>query len=116
MSMEFFRSERHVARVPHHCDACGETIRPGELYTQETGKYDGEFFVRNWCRDCDSVMRYFFAKLSYDDEFDYDEVQYSVQEAVCEYCPHGWCGDGADDCEEKSVWHCPTVLEKARRA
>ena len=55
MSMEFYNEKFQKAKKPHKCDCCFKTIEIGERYCYQSGKYDGDFFTRAWCRDCDDV-------------------------------------------------------------
>jgi hypothetical protein len=108
--MEFFSSTMHKARKPHKCEACGKTIQPGDTYRMENGKWEGDFFTRAWCEDCCNIMDYFFDFLASENEFDYDEVYYEIQERFCYRCEHGQHDE--DDCPEKySVWHCPRIQD-----
>jgi len=102
--MEFYSETNPKARKPHQCDCCGGVIEAGSGYVRQTGKWDGDFFCRDWHEDCNEVMQYFFDFLTVDDEFDYDEVFYAVQDDICKRCQH-W---EADDCEA-DLWHCPEV-------
>lgn len=110
MGIEFFRARDVVARKQHFCEACGRKIHIGLKCHHEVGKYDGDFFSRYWCEDCTAVMYWWFAQTA-ETEFDYWDISDELQDVICENCPHGWCGDGADDCKEESVWHCPRILE-----
>lgn len=112
MSMEFFNDTRNVARKPHKCEACGRTIEAGELYRRQSGKWEGDFFTRAWCCDCEAIMEYYFEHIAMESEFDYWEVQDEIADRFCHACPHG--GNGDDDCEEKAVWHCQRVLNAIR--
>jgi hypothetical protein len=33
----------HTARIPHTCEACGQTIQPGERYSALVGVYEYKF-------------------------------------------------------------------------
>lgn len=107
--MEFYNESHPRARKVHKCEACRREIKPGEVYCRQTGKWEGDFFSRAWCSDCELVMEYYFNRLSSESEFDYDDVEYALQEAFCYGCEHGQ--RQKDDCERKSLWHCPTILQ-----
>ena len=49
---DFYRERFPIAKKEHKCDCCFETINPGERYSRETGKYDGDFFDRVLCIPC----------------------------------------------------------------
>lgn len=107
--MEFYNERHPRARKVHTCEACRREIRPGEVYCRQTGTWEGDFFSRAWCSDCELVMSYFFDRLAAEDVFDYDEVEYAMQEEICYSCEHSqW---KKNDCTEKSIWHCPIILK-----
>lgn len=108
--MEFYNERHHVARKCHVCECCRSVIPPKEKYVVQTGKFEGDFFSRKWCLDCEIVMEYYFNRLSSESEFDYDDVEYALQEAFCYGCEHGQ--RQKDDCERKSLWHCPLIQKK----
>ena len=45
-AMEFYIYKEHKARKEHECEMCGQIIKVGEEYSEEIGKYEGEFFSR----------------------------------------------------------------------
>lgn len=111
--MEFYNESHPRARKVHKCEAYRGEIKPGEVYCRQTGLWEGDFFSRAWCQDCETVMGYYFDRLSSGAEFDYWDVEDTVQEAFCYSCEHGQRKE--DDCELKSVWHCPLILQSIRR-
>ncbi len=49
-----FSSRRTMrSRKRRRCAECKQTIQPGDLYTHEAGKSDGEFYVIETCKACD---------------------------------------------------------------
>ena len=110
--MEFYNERHPRARKVHKCEACRGEIKPGEVYCRQSGLWEGDFFSRAWCQDCETVMGYYLDRLSSENEFDYDEVEYAVQEAFCDRCEHGQRKE--DDCEMKNLWHCPLILQSIR--
>lgn len=105
--MELYNERHPRARKVHTCEACRREIQPGEVYCRQTGLWESDFFSRAWCPDCELVMSYFFDRLSAEDVFDYDEVEYAIQDEFCYNCDHGQRRE--DNCEEKSIWHCPII-------
>lgn len=49
--MGFRREKKHIAAYDYKCDACNETIKTGEDYTNIVG-YDDEFYNRKECKSC----------------------------------------------------------------
>ncbi len=51
--MEFYNQSLPKARKDHVCEFCGKKIHKGEKYSYESGKYDGDMFVRKltWLKD-----------------------------------------------------------------
>ncbi len=49
---EFGEDKAVKARKPHKCEACRETIQPGETYQRFSGSHDHRFFTENLCRRC----------------------------------------------------------------
>jgi predicted RNA-binding Zn-ribbon protein involved in translation (DUF1610 family) len=49
---EFLRERLPVARKPHRCTACGETIHPGQRYSSVSAKWDGDVEVVKKCLRC----------------------------------------------------------------
>ena len=40
--MDFYNQKHVKARKSHKCEFCGKEIIPGEIYSYESGKFDGE--------------------------------------------------------------------------
>lgn len=57
MSFECIASEVLRARKRHRCTWCGKFIEPGETYTRERVKIDGDIGTQRLHRDCDKAMR-----------------------------------------------------------
>lgn len=106
--MEFYNEQHHTARKPHVCECCGEKILPGQKYVQHTRKFEGDFFTRAWCADCEVVMNYYCCELAADEYFDYDGADEDIQDVFCSYCEHRH----NDDCEQPDRWHCPMIHKK----
>ncbi len=100
--MEFYEQKEHRARKPHKCEMCGGEIKPGELYSCETGKWDGDFFVRKMHPECVAVLNEYCAEV--DNEFDYDSIAEYWREHYCERCVHLW-----PECEPEKG--CPKKSE-----
>jgi hypothetical protein len=52
---ECFHSSMPKARKQHKCCECNRTIEPGERYSNESGKWEGEFRIYKTCPDCLSI-------------------------------------------------------------
>lgn len=66
---------------------CGQKIMPGERYSREVGKYDGEFFERDLHTECNDVLNDFLYE-NEENEFSYDEINYWWRETRCDNCKH----------------------------
>ncbi len=111
MSMEFYSETWRTARKSHKCEACGETIKPGEKYRYMVGIFDGDFFTRAWDFECGAVMDYYFDFLTTESEFDYTGVHDDIAGKFCSECPHG--PNNEDDCPHNNdIWHCPLIQKR----
>lgn len=70
--LEFYNGALPIARKEHQCEYCGKTIVPGEQYSVESGKFEGDFFTRKLCMVCKNFLSAYCSE--YDEEFDWDEV------------------------------------------
>lgn len=52
---ELFRERRPVARKPHKCHACGETIRSGDRYARVFFVWEGEPDTVKRCMRCEKI-------------------------------------------------------------
>lgn len=82
--MEFYSSYTPIAKKPHTCEMRGGVINPGERYSYEAGKYDGDFFQRKLHLDCLSVLSDFCSEV--DCEFTYDEILDWWRDKHCYRC------------------------------
>lgn len=57
---EFYKETYPTARKKHICTECGRIILPGEKYTNEKVKWEGEFNTFKTCIDCLSIRGTFF--------------------------------------------------------
>lgn len=115
--MEFYSERMRIAAKPHKCDACGGIIRPGERYSAQAGKYEGEFFSRCWHEDCNNAIGYYIDFLSVEYELDYDEVSDALAENLCRMCKYfdfdeGDCSFYGGNCYP---WRCPILQEMIRK-
>ena len=46
--MDFYNQKHEKARKSHKCEFCGKEIIPGETYSYESGKFDGERGKTGW--------------------------------------------------------------------
>lgn len=104
--MDFFNQKNVKAKKLHECEFCGKEIVPGETYSYESGKWDGEFFVRKLCIPCYNML-YQFIQDTEDGEFQWDWVQEWLMYAYC-----------TDECKKtceygfSKVQCCPVIREK----
>lgn len=104
--MDFYNQKHVKARKSHKCEFCGKEIIPGETYSYERGKFDGDFFVRKLCEPCFTMLTEFIDYTG-EDEFQWDWIQEWLHD---EYCKD----DCKDNCEYgfSKVQCCPIVREK----
>jgi len=53
-----YREERPRARKPHRCDACRETIRPGDVYIRCRSLSDGQWNEIARCLRCEAIYQH----------------------------------------------------------
>lgn len=53
--MELYDSKRVKTRKPHTCFLCGRVIEAGKEALYESGKWEGDFFRRYTCEDCEPL-------------------------------------------------------------
>lgn len=103
MSLSFY-SESHVtARKDHVCHICRLTIKRGEKYSRESGKWEDEFFDRCTCPVCEKVRDDYLR--CGNDEYDDESISEHANEAFC------YGKDCHEDCEYANCLHCPKVRE-----
>lgn len=66
MSMELYSSKQVKASSEHFCSYCGRKTEVGESIFRERGKFDGEFFTRYACPDCQKHMGAFWDYCDYE--------------------------------------------------
>lgn len=100
--MEFYNESTHRARKERTCEGCGKVIQVGERYSNQRGKYDGDFFTRDLCLPCDTILANYCSEV--DNEFNWDDVEEYAQECVCYKCQRY----KDEDCD-LPVLKCPKV-------
>lgn len=80
--MEFYNQKNVKARKLHYCEFCGKTIGAGEVYSCETGKYDGDFFTRKLCLPCSNMLDA-FCRENGDEDFQWDWIQEWLYDQYC---------------------------------
>lgn len=103
--MEFYNQSLPKARKDHVCEFCGQKIRKGDVYSYETGKYDGDMFVRKLCLVCKNILDE-FCRESREDGFSWDEITDWLSDLYCHDCKHG--RNQKDDCKFKPQ-NCPLI-------
>lgn len=53
-----YEERERKARKEHHCDACGETIKPGQVYCNTFGVWDGNADTIKRCSRCDAIYEH----------------------------------------------------------
>ena len=106
--MDFYNKTKPKARKDHVCEYCGQTIHKGEIYSYETGKYDGDMFVRKLCLVCENILKEYCEQEGYG-EFDWEYISEWLSDGFCCDCEHGT--KGKDDCEHYAS-NCPLIREK----
>ena len=100
--MEFYNESTHRSRKERTCECCGKTIQVGELYTNQRGKFDGDFFTRDLCLPCEAILDSYCIEV--DNEYTWDDVEEYAAECVCLKCQK----HKDDDCDV-CVLDCPIV-------
>lgn len=75
--MECYDCKHVKTRKPHVCFLCGRVIEAGKEALYESGKYDGDFFRRYTCKDCEPLTNQFWESVdgeSYDTITDFKEM------------------------------------------
>lgn len=103
--MEFYSESCHQSRKERTCECCGKKIHIGDYYSNQRGKWEGEFFQRDLCLTCEKAISAFCSNV--DSEFDYDEIREYTIERVCENCGKHY----NDTCEEECTMWCPKVIK-----
>lgn len=94
--LEFYNQSQPKARKDHVCEYCEQKIHKREIYSYETGKYDGDMFVRKLCLTCKNILDG-FCRDSGEEEFDWWCVTDWLRDLYCCDCGHGT--NRYDDCE-----------------
>ena len=108
--MSFYASKNPTARKPHICEMCGEIIKKGEVYSKESGKWDGKLFTRKMHLECLDVLDEYCSEV--DNEFVWDEVTEYWHDKYCRKCVHFYpeCnpeeGCNPNDCPDKMGNKC----------
>lgn len=106
--LEFYNQSQPKARKGHVCEFCGQTIHRGEKYSYESGKYEGDVFVRKLCLACKNILAGFCGD-SEEEEFDWWCVTDWLRDWHCCDCEHGI--NGNDDCEVRPQ-NCPLIRKR----
>lgn len=101
--MEFYSESENKARKEYTCELCKKTIRQGERYFRETGKFNGCFFDRALHTQCHLMEADYCYNV--DCEFTWDDI---TEYIIDEYCSRCECRE-ADDCQFL-VTECPKIL------
>lgn len=103
--MEFYSESRYKSRKERTCECCNSKINIGDNYSNQRGKWEGEFFQRDLCLTCANAISVFCSEV--DDEFDYSEIEEDARERVCYDCDKNY----DETCEEECAMRCPKVKQ-----
>lgn len=95
--MEFYSQSTPRARKEHMCGFCGGVIRAGERYSYESGKFDGEMFVRKLCLPCKNILNAFIADNGVG-EFRWEWVSEWLADECCTGCGDSGCQHNVSGC------------------
>lgn len=91
--MEFWNSRVHKARKQHRCEYCGKIIEPGETYSHESGKWEGEFCDYSLCMRCAEILPY----MKYESEYELGCLSDDLNDNDILNCPK--CGSYCSECD-----------------
>lgn len=103
--LEFYSESRYKSRKERTCECCNNKINIGDYYSNQRGKWEGEFFQRDLCLTCANAISVFCSEV--DNEFDYSEIEEDARERVCYDCDKHY----DDTCEEECAMRCPKVKQ-----
>jgi hypothetical protein len=83
--LEFYNQTYPKARKEYKCEMCGETIHAGEVYSCETGKYEGDMFTRSLHEDCFAVLEMAMWDKG-EPEFSWDGIRDWWRYHKCDHC------------------------------
>lgn len=83
--LDFYTQRYPVAQKEHECEYCHCIIPKGKRYSYETGKFDGDMFVRKLCPECRAILNDYCNENS-DEEFDWWEVSDWLSDIYCSDC------------------------------
>lgn len=111
MMLELYEHHNRTAHKQHTCEYCGESIAAGQQYSYETGKWDGEFFVRKLCLTCEMILSEFMSE-SGEEEFDWPYVTDHLVEHHCMSCPryHEECDEVPSRCNNIRKEYAPSTV------
>ena len=89
---DFFNQKYVTAKKIHKCEFCGKEIQPGERYSYENGVFEGDFFTRKLCPECNSMLNRFCEENEYG-EFSWDWIEDWIHDLYCYGC------DKKENCE-----------------
>ena len=105
--MEFYDYFTRKARKKHRCEFCEKDIMPGERYSYEVGKFEGEFFVRKLCMPCRNMLDEYLQAAN-TSVFDWTEVS--------DYLTRHWCTENCSEYEREECERWPQNCDVLRLA
>lgn len=98
MCWDFYTEAHPVAHKEHRCWICGETIRKGERYSRESGKFDGRFIDDCVCAKCHVYREEYLEKFGYG-EYDVWEITDYLRDYFCKkHCDLDYCEEDQLTC------------------
>lgn len=85
--LELYSHTHPIARKEHECSFCHCIIPKGKRYSYESGKYDGDMFVRKLCPECNRMLHDYFEE-NKDEEFDWHDISNWLKDTYCCDCPN----------------------------
>lgn len=89
---KFYSERLPVARKPHRCTGCGESIHPGQRYSSISAKWDGEVEVVKKCLRCLAIYEGLVAAATVRDE-EPNNIAVALN-----------CGEYIEDAEHPMQW------------
>lgn len=80
--MECYDCKHVKTRKPHVCFLCGRVIEAGKEALYESGKYDGDFFSRYTCKDCEPLTDRFWEFVDGETYSPIEDFMVMLQESI----------------------------------
>lgn len=84
--LEFYNDKVFYAQKEYKCEFCNQKIKEGEKYHRQSGKYDGDFFVRKLHMVCDNMISTYCKEEKECEDISYDGVIEWLRDKHCYDC------------------------------